>query len=176
VAETLGTDTETIAKAMQQPPSKMAPPRAELPPHLKKAEQVTVLTHPRWGQQALTSYAQFKTLLQAGDTGDLATRLTRQYLESAEVTAFVWQRLASEYPAPLEELLRLVLSRPDFEITTDLEATLQAHRKPLQPDLPEIASVPLHLNDLFQVALQEVEKSKPKAKGKPKTGFGTQKS
>ncbi|NJN88244.1 MAG: hypothetical protein HC881_20575 [Leptolyngbyaceae cyanobacterium SL_7_1] len=174
VAETLGTSQETIAKAMQHP-AKMAPPRAELPPHLKKAEQVTVLTHPRWGQQSLTTYRQFKTQLEAGDTGEVATRLTRQYLESAEVSTFVWQRLAAQYPTQLEVLVRLVLNRPDFDIAADLEATLQTYNKPLQPDLPEIASVPLHLNALFQDALQEVEKSRPKAKGKQKTGFGVQK-
>jgi hypothetical protein len=54
-----------------------------------------------------------------------------------------------------------------------LDGLLQESQKPLKPELPEIASVPIHLHELFQEALAEVQKSKPKDKGKkkPKKGF-----
>jgi hypothetical protein len=60
------------------------------------------------------------------------------------------------------------LERPDFKIEHDLEALLQEHNKPLEPELPEIASVPIHLHELFQEAMAEVNKSKSKGKGKTK--------
>jgi hypothetical protein len=75
----------------------------------------------------------------------------------------------------MEKLLKTVLQRPEFTIDRDLDALLQEYNKPIEPDLPEIASVPVHLHNLFQEALAEVNKSKSKGKGKKKIGAGFQK-
>jgi hypothetical protein len=66
----------------------------------------------------------------------------------------------------LERVLQTFLERPEFKLERDLDALLQEHNKPLEPELPEIASVPLHLHNLFQEAMAEVNKSKSKGKGK----------
>jgi hypothetical protein len=55
-----------------------------------------------------------------------------------------------------------------------LEPLLQDFGKSLEPELPESASVPLHLHTLFQEALQEVQKSQSKRKPKAKTAKGFQ--
>lgn len=50
---------------------------------------------------------------------------------------------------------------------------LQDYGKVLEPDLLETASVPVHLHQLFQEAVQEVRKNQ-KPKAKPKRGKGFQ--
>ncbi len=155
---------------------KMVMPKVQLPAALKQAEQVTVLAHPHWGQVFLPTYTRFQALLTAAAEQDLtvAEPLVWRYLEDPDINTFVWQRLAQKYPAALESLLQKVLQRPSFQLDRDLDALLQEYHKPLEPDLPEIASVPLHLDQLFQEAIAEVSKSRPKGKGKKKTstGFG----
>ncbi len=173
-AEALGTDAKLLNQVIdtKQAP-KMMMPAIELPPHLKKAEQVTILTHPRWGQAFLPHYMQFTTLLTSAATepDPAAASLVKKYLEDPEIPAFVWHRLAQQYPSQLEALLQTVLEKPEFQLTTDLDPLLQASGKNLQTELPEIASVPLHLHNLFQEAVLEVSKDKSKKK-KPKPGHG----
>ncbi|WP_421654669.1 hypothetical protein [Leptothermofonsia sp. ETS-13] len=177
VAETMGVDAKTLSTALKskEAVTKMVTPKVELPPEIKKAESVTVLAHPRWGQMILPTYTQFKTLLETEDWQSVkgAENLVRKYLEDPTINAYVWQKLVAEYPEPLENILQTVLDRPDFGLQKDLGALLREYNKPLEPELPEIASVPLHLHELFQEALAEVNKSKSKAKGnpKPKKGF-----
>ncbi len=175
-AKTMGVDAKTLNTALKSKESvtKMVSPKVELPPELKKAESVTVLAHPRWGQMILPTYTQFKTLLETDDRSSIkgADTLVRKHLEDANANAFVWHRLAAAYPVQLETELRTVLERPTFNLKTDLNLLLQEFNKPLEPDLPEIASVPLHLHNLFQEALAEVNKSKPKDKVKPKSQKG----
>jgi hypothetical protein len=124
----------------------------------------------------LPTYNQFKILLTAKDWQSVegAEKLVRHYLEDSNINAFIWQRLAQNYPAPLESVLQTVLERSDFQLEQDLNGLMQEFNKPLEPELPEIASVPLHLHNLFQEALAEVSKSKSKNKSKKKTvgGFG----
>jgi hypothetical protein len=167
-----GADSDEISQLFErsQGVTKMVMPKAELPPELKRAEQVTVLTHPRWGQMFLPDYSQFQTILASEDwqINNTAEKLVRKYLQEPRINAFIWQRLAEGHPTQLEKLLQTVLTRPDFKLKRDLESLLQEHNKPLEPDLPEIASVPLHLHNLFQEALVEVNKSKSKNKGKKK--------
>jgi hypothetical protein len=175
-AEAMGADAKAVSTMLKskEAVARMVMPKIELPPELKKAESITILAHPRWGQMFLPTYTQFETLLQADDWQSVpgAAKLVRKYLDDLAINTFVWQRLAAAYPASLEAVLRSVLERPDFSLQKDFEALLQEHKKPLQPDLPEIASVPLHLHDLFQEALKEVSKSKPKDGGqKSKKGF-----
>ncbi|HEY9619267.1 MAG TPA: hypothetical protein V6C78_02815 [Crinalium sp.] len=190
-AEEMGLDAKEVAQAFDSKGSqdgsqngsqngrknspKMALPQVQLPDVFKKAEQVTAMTHPRWGQIFLPTYSKFKTLLEAEDwqTVSGAEALVRHFLDNPEINWFVWHRLAEQYPESLETVLRGVLNRPDFQLATDLDPLLQESGKPLQPELPEIASVPIHLHNLFEEAVQEVHKSsKPKGKEKKKTGFG----
>lgn len=154
--------------------SKMVMPKVDLPAELKKAEQVTAISHPRWGQMFLPTYSKVKSILSTGDWQNIegAQKLIRFYLEDKSINAFIWYRLAQEYPNTLENLLQTVLQRGDFKLSTDLDALLQEFNKPLEPDLPEIASVPVHLHNLFQAALTEVQKSKPQGKGQKKVAKG----
>lgn len=154
--------------------SKMVMPKVELPASLKKAEQVTALADPRWGQVFLPTYSRFKTLLEAED-GQKPERqkLVRSYLEDREINPFIWHRIAQQYPTQLEKVLREVLGRPDFSLERDLHDLLKEFNKPDEPELPEIASVPVHLHELFLEAFAEVNKSQSKPKGnkKPVKGF-----
>lgn len=175
VAESMGLDAQTAAKLLNNKNAvKMAAPQVDIPADLKKAEQVTVLAHPRWGQMFLTTHTQFINLLKSDDWQSVkgADKLIRSYLEQSTINAFVWHRLAETYPAQLQKVLREFLQRPDFDVKADLDSLLQSNQKPLEPELPEIASVPIHLHDLFQEALAEVTKSqKPKSDKKGTKGF-----
>ncbi len=174
-----GADSKVISQLLDsKSTSKMVMPKVELPAQLRKAEQVTAISHPRWGQMFLPTYSQFKALLEAEDwqSTEGAEKLIRYYLENSTINAFVWQRLGQQYPTQLEKVLQTVLNRPNFKLDRDLNLLLQEFNKPTQPDLPEIASVPIHLHNLFQEAVAEVNKSSSKSKSKKKTGFGFQKS
>jgi hypothetical protein len=154
--------------------SKMVMPKVELPDRFKKAEQVTALSHPRWGQTFLSTYAQFTEMLAAEDFSTVPgyEKLVRNYLEDPAINAGIWQRLAKVNPAKLEQILQTVLQRTNFQLDRDLDALLQEFKKPLEPELPEIASVPVHLHNLFQEALGEVNKSKSKPQEKKKSSKG----
>lgn len=173
-AEAMGVDAKTATQLLEKKGAiKMAATQVELPPHLKNAEQVTALSHPRWGQVFLTHYTRFKALLeQEGVIAPEAAKLVNHGLDNTDMNYFVWQRLANQYPTQLETVLRTVLNRPTFHLATDLDALLKQHGKPTHPELPEIASVPLHLHTLFQEALLEIKKEKPKGKKPQKAGFG----
>lgn len=175
IADTMGVDSKAVSTMLKskEAATKMVSPKIELPAELKKAENVTVLADPRWGQMFLPTYTQFKKMLEAEDWQNTpnAESLVRKYLEDPSINAFIWHRLAAEHSVQLEAVLRSVLARPDFKLQQDLDALLQENHKPLEPDLPEIASVPLHLHNLFQEALAEVSKTKPKDKKKAKKGF-----
>lgn len=168
-----GADAKTVEKLFDSN-SKMVAPKVELPDRLKKAEQVTAISHPRWGQMFLTNYTQFKGMLEAEDWQTIPNwdKLVTQYLEDPTINPFIWQRLASAYPSQLEKVLQTFLKRPNFKIERDLEALLQEYKKVLEPELPEIASVPLHLHNLFQEAITEVNKSKSKSPDKKKASKG----
>jgi hypothetical protein len=171
-AEEAGADSDSVSQLFDssQGKTKMVMPKVDLPAELKKAEQVTVFTHPRWGQMFLPTYTQFKTILESEDwqSNKDTNKLVRKYLEDPTINVFVWRKLSQLYPEQLEKVLQAFLERPDFKLERDLDALLQEHKKPLEPELPEIASVPIHLHNLFQEALAEVNKSKSKGKGKNK--------
>ncbi len=171
-AEEAGADSDSVSQLFDssQGKTKMVMPKVDLPAELKKAEQVTVFTHPRWGQMFLPTYTQFKTILESEDwqSNKDTNKLVRKYLEDPTINVFVWRKLSQLYPEQLEKVLQAFLERSDFKLERDLDALLQEHKKPLEPELPEIASVPVHLHNLFQEALAEVNKSKSKGKGKNK--------
>lgn len=174
-AAEMGVNSETVTQMIEgNKNTKMVMPEIELPNHLKKAEQVTVISHPQWGQMFLTNYHIFKKMLEAPDwrTVENGEKLLRQYLYEPEINISIWRRLANEYPIELEKVLKDYLNREDISLQ-NLESTLQEFNKSLNPELPEIASVPIHLHNLFQEALIEVNsKTKSKGKNKAKVGFG----
>ncbi|MCL1471025.1 hypothetical protein [Argonema antarcticum] len=176
-AEEAGADSKTVSQLFgKKGNTKMMMPKVELPDNLKKAEEVTVLAHPRWGQMFLPTYTKFKGILEAEDWQSIpnAEKLIRHYLEEPTINVFIWHRLAEQYPVQLAKVLEGVLGRPNFSLESNLDSLLQEFNKPLEPELPEIASVPEHLHNLFQEAVAEVNKSKskPKAPKKEATGFG----
>ncbi|MEH2140735.1 hypothetical protein [Nostoc sp.] len=175
-AQEFGADSNAVSQMFNSKSgnSKMVMPKVDLPAELKKAEQVTALSDPRWGQIFLPTYSKIQAILSAEDWESIegAEKLIRYYLEDKSINAFIWHRLAQQYPIQLERVLQKYLQRP-FSLESDLDALLQEFNKPIEPELPEIASVPIHLHNLFQEALGEVNKSKPKGKGqkKPAKGF-----
>ncbi len=176
-AAELGADSKVVAQMFDNKngTSKMVMPKIDLPADLKKAEQVTTFSHPRWGQMFLPTYTKAKAILEAEDWQSIegSEKLIRHYLEDKNINAFIWHRLAQQYPTQLEKVLQNVLQRPDFRGDRDLDALLLEFNKGTEPELPEIASVPIHLHNLFQEAVVEVSKSKPKGKGQknPAKGF-----
>ncbi|OKH34438.1 hypothetical protein NIES2101_38915 [Calothrix sp. HK-06] len=178
-ATELGADSSVVSQLFdaKNTTGKMVAPKVELPPDLKKAEQLTAISHPRWGQMLLPTYAKMKSILITADDWQSiegAEKLVRFYLEDKTINAFIWRRLAKEYPTQLEKILQTILGRPDFNLQSDLDTLLESNHKLLKPELPEIASVPLHLHNLFTEAVTEVSKSKSKTK-KPaaKKGFSS---
>jgi hypothetical protein len=178
VAEEFGTDAQAVSQMFdkKKSSSKMVTPKVDLPAELRKAEQVTAISHPRWGQMFLPTYFKMKALLEAEDwqTVEGAEKLMRFYLEDKSINAFIWHRLAQQYPIQLEKALQTFLQRPEFQLQNNLDTLLQEQNKPIEPELPEIASVPIHLHNLFQEAVVEVHKSKPKGKGQKQSAKGFQ--
>lgn len=176
-AQEFGADSNVVSQMLNSKGgnSKMVMPKVDLPAELKKAEQVTALSHPRWGQMFLPTYSKVQAILSAEDWQSFqgAEKLVRYYLEDKSINAFIWHRLAQQYPTQLQNILQIILQRPEFHLESDLDVLLQEFHKPIEPELPDIASVPIHLHNLFQEALGEVNKSKPKGKGqaKPAKGF-----
>jgi len=176
-AKEVGVDSNAVTQMLngKNGKQKMVAPKVDLPAELRKAEQVTAISHPRWGLIFLPTYTKFTTILLADDWHSIegAEKLTRYYLEDKSINAYIWHRLAQQYPTQLEKLLQDVLQRPEFNLSQDLDKLLQEFGKSIEPELPEIASVPLHLHNLFQEAIAEVNKSKPKGKAQkqPAKGF-----
>jgi hypothetical protein len=173
LSEEAGLSPEEVT-GTEQAPVKMVNPTVELPTSLNKAEYVTALTHPRWGQTFLSTYSGLKAILEASHLEPSAETLILQCLRDPQVNAYIWHRLAQQYPVALERVLQSVLERSTFNLKVDLDWLLQEFNKPLEPLLPEIASVPLHLHELFQEALLEVSKDKSKSKSKRKSAMGFQ--
>ncbi len=178
-AEELGADSQVVSQVFNNKSAnnKMVMPKVDLPAELRKAEQVTALSHPRWGQMFLPTYGKLKAILEAEVQNiEGSEKVIRYFLEDKSINAFVWYRLAEQYPTQLEKVLQTYLQRPDFRLESDLKPLLQEFNKLTEPELPEIASVPIHLHNLFQEALTDVNKSKSKDKGKKPTTKGFQRS
>ncbi|MGH2413492.1 MAG: hypothetical protein ACRDEA_07340, partial [Microcystaceae cyanobacterium] len=157
-----GGDSESVTKAFEnQEKSSMLLPKMDLPDEIKKAEQVTTFSHPRWGQMFVPTYSKFKAMLEAEEPQNQPNfeSLVRKYLEDPRINFFIWQQLQKQYSTQLEKCLKIVLERPDFSLNNDLEKTLLQYYKPSEPELPEIASVPIHLHNLFEEAVAQVHKS-----------------
>ena len=172
-AEDLGMDAEGIAKVMQNKGKAMVTPKVELPPAIKQAESVTVYSEPKWGQMFLPNHERLIALLTADNPGTVenADLLVKKYLEAPEANYYVWQQLKQSHAPALEQLLQNYLAQPEFNLAADLDSLLLKYDKPSTPELPAIASVPIHLNNLFESALAQVQKTKSKTKKKKKKGF-----
>lgn len=168
-----GADEKSVETALENNSSPMFSPKVELPDELKRAEEVMAFSHPRWGQMFVPTYSKLVKILKAEDpvAEPNADKLVLKYLEDQEINAFIWQQLKAEYPNSLEKLLKAVLDRPDFNLEKDLDPTLKQYHKSLEPKLPEIASVPQHLHQLFEEAVAQVQ-SKAKSSKKKKKGKG----
>ncbi|AFY42815.1 hypothetical protein [Nostoc sp. PCC 7107] len=177
-AKEVGVDSNAVSQMLngKNGKQKMVAPKVDLPAELRKAEQATAISHPRWGLMFLPTYTKFTTILLADDWQSIAgaEKLIRHYLENKSINAYVWHQLAKKYPNQLEKVLQDFLQSHEFSLSNDLDKLLQEFGKPTEPELPEIASVPLHLHNLFQEALAEVNKSKPKAKAQKQAAKGFQ--
>jgi hypothetical protein len=174
------TDTLGLTSAHTSPqpltkPGQMVSPKVDIPPQLKAAAAVTALSHHYWGQMFLVDYPRLKALLAPRDPQYLPADLNffRKCLADPVLNAAVWRRLAAQFPQQLQIAIGQALELPDFNLATDLDSILIKFNKYLEPDLPDLASVPIHLHELFQAAVREVSKDKAKPKSQPKKGgFG----
>ena len=182
--EAVGAESAAAKKLLESPKAmKMVMPKASLPDEFRSAKAVTVFVHPRWGQTLRKDYADLEAAIadsnhpasQAQDVQTKIDRIVQKYLDDEQVNAHVWHVIASEHPAALEASLQRVLNEPEFKIDRDLDDAIARYGKPLTPELPESASVPVHLHNLFQEAIAAVgkaEKPKKAKKAKKKSGFG----
>ncbi len=179
----VGEESKVAKNLLQSSQSlKMVVPKVKLPDELRQAEAVTVLIHPRWGETFLTDYSRLEALLEKASATDeettLIDRLVLKYLQDDKVILPVWQRLAKTYPAKLEMALQRVLGQPEFDIDRDLLSAIARYGKSLTPQMPESASVPEHLDQLFKSVLKSLGKdadgkrSGKKKAQKKKSGFG----
>jgi hypothetical protein len=182
---TLGLTESTAQPEQTTAIGKMVAPKVELPPQLKSATAVTALSDPHWGQMFLVDYPRLKILLATEDAQYLPADLKfiHKCLVDPLMNAFVWRRLATEFPQQLETAIHQALDAVGSNQKSNLSAPLRSplflnsiltkFNKYLEPDLPDLASVPIHLHELFQSAVLAVSKEKAKPKSQPKkTGFG----
>lgn len=170
-ATDLGADSKAVESIIKnQNKLSMVTPKVDLPPEIKQAEAVTVFSHPRWGQMFLPTYEKFTTLLASEnpENQENSNLLIRKYLEQPEANYYVWQQLKKQYSPALEKLLQNYCQQDNFNLETDLDGLLLKYNKPSTPQLPSIASVPIHLNNLFEAAVAQVQKTKSKTKKKQK--------
>lgn len=173
-ATELGADADAVAQVIKNKDKlSMVTPKVDLPPEIKQAEAVTVFSHPRWGQMFLPTYEKFTNLLEKDEVETQETSLlfVRKYLEQPETNYYIWQQIKQQYPQELEKLLQNYCNNPNFNLETDLDKLLLKYDKRSIPQLPSIASVPIHLNNLFEAAVAQVQKTKSKTKKKKKKGF-----
>lgn len=169
-ATDLGVDAKALNKMIANKEKlSMVTPKIDLPPEIKQADSVTVFSHPRWGQMFLPNFDKFTNLL-SNSVEDIREQLllVRKYLKQPEANYYVWQQLRQEYPSKIEKILQEYLERDNFDLDRDLDSLLLEYNKSSTPKLPAIASVPIHLNNLFEEAVSQVQKTKSKTKKKKK--------
>jgi hypothetical protein len=176
-ASEFGTDSDALLKTIKSS-EKLSTviPKINLPEEIKKADKVTVFSDPRWGQMFVPSYSKFQEIVESNNPQSFPNceKIVRKYLEDPQINFFIWQQLQQQYPTKLEILLQDVLQSPTFNLDRNLTEIFAEFNKPIEPDLPEIASIPKHLNDLFEEAVAQVHKSKSKDKKKTQKTKGFQ--
>ena len=147
----------------------MVTPKVDLPPEIKQAEAVTVFSHPKWGQMFLPNFNKLTDLL-AAENIEIENNqlLLEKYLQKPEANYYVWQQLKQNYPNSLKQVLQNYTQQNDFKLDSNLDELLLKYDKTATPELPAIASVPIHLNNLFEAAVVQVQKTKSKSKKKQK--------
>ena len=177
VAEDLGVDAQAVGKVLSNPDKlSMVTPKVDLPPEIKQAEAVTVFSHPRWGQIFLPNFNRFTDLLDNENAieteRDILIKYTQKYLQQPEANYYIWQQLKQKYSQNINKILQIYTECDDFNLEEDLDNLLLKYNKSSTPELPAIASVPIHLNNLFEAAVAQVQKTKSKTKKKKsKKGF-----
>ena len=177
VAEDLGVDAQAVGKVLSNPDKlSMVTPKVDLPPEIKQAEAVTVFSHPRWGQIFLPNFNRFTDLLDNENAieteRDILIKYTQKYLQQPEANYYIWQQLKQKYSQNINKILQIYTECDDFNLEEDLDNLLLKYNKSSTPELPAIASVPIHLNNLFEAAVAQVQKTKSKTKKKrSKKGF-----
>ncbi len=174
-ASNSGGDTKAAKFLKSKQSLAMVIPRLEVPAVLKHSPRITVLSDERWGQVFLDNYEALISCLESYQ-GDLAAEDRKNlqiFLEKPECSAFVWARLLDQYPLQLQALLKNYLQDESFNIERDLSSLLESYGKPIEPKLPETASIPLHLHTLLQEAVKKVSVSMSKGRSKSlkKRGF-----
>ena len=174
-AKEIGVDAKTVEQIISNKNKlSMVTPKVDLPPEIKEAQSVTVFSHPKWGQIFLPNFEKFTHLL-ADNSVELEREtyspLVRKYLEQPEANYYIWQQLKQDYPQSLQTMLQNYVEDDNFALDRDLDNLLLEYGKSSVPELPAIASVPTHLNDLFEAAVAQVQKTRSKAKKKKKKGF-----
>jgi hypothetical protein len=175
LTQTLGMTETDSSQGQKTAADKMVSPKVELPKQLQQAVAVTALSHEYWGQMFLADYPRLQTMLAPVNPQYLPAELNfiHKCLTDPQNNTFVWRRLAARFPQQLQTALGQIVQQPDFNLATDLDSLMTKFNKYLEPDLPDLASVPIHLHELFQAAVLEVSKDKAKTKSQPKkTGFG----
>ena len=171
-AKDLGVDTEAVEGIINNKSKlSMVTPKVDLPPEIKNADNVTVFSHPKWGQMFLPDLNKFTDFLSSADSAEISAEefpLIRKYLTKPEANYYVWQQLKQQYQSGLKNALQKYTNKKEFDLDADLDNLLLEYDKPSNPELPAIASVPIHLNNLFETAVAQVQKSKSKAKNKKK--------
>ena len=176
-AANLGIETQTIEQIIKNKSKlSMVTPKVDLPPDIKQAESVTVYSHPQWGQMFLPNFNKFMAILKASELTEsdraIGLKLIEKYIQQPEANYYVWQQLKQTYPSNLKILLQAYTNNPNFNLDDDLANLIGQNHKHIAPKLPAIASVPLHLNNLFESAVAQVQKHKSKHKTKKrKKGF-----
>ena len=173
-ASDLGVDTKVVDKIIQNKNKlSMIAPKVDLPPDVKQAESVTVFSHPKWGQMFLPKFTNFMDFLASGNLEDneVSNSYVRKYLELPAANYYIWQKLIEKYPQAIKKILQNYTNKNNFNLERNLDDLLLEYNKPSNPELPAIASVPIHLNNLFEEAVAQVQKTKSKSKKKKKKGF-----
>lgn len=175
-ATDLGVDAEAVDKIIKNKNKlSMVTPKVDLPPEIKQAEMVTVFSHPQWGQIFLPNFSKFTDKLANDDQLEINQELlllVRKYLEQPEANYYVWQQLKQKYPHNIAQLLQVYTNQDNFNLDSDLDNLLSKYNKSSTPELPAIASVPIHLNNLFEAAVAQVQKTKSKSPKKKKKNKG----
>ena len=175
-ASDLGVDSAAVEKIIKNKDKlSMVTPKVDLPPDIRQAESVTVFSHPKWGQMFLPNLDRFTDILAIEaptEEPEVALKLIEKYLQQPEANYYIWQQLVREYPQTIGQLLQFYTKNAEFSLDRDLDKLLLEYNKSATPELPAIASVPIHLNNLFEAAIAQVQKNKSKAKKKKsKKGF-----
>ena len=170
-AADLGVDLTAVDRVLENKGKmSMATPKVDLPPEIKQAETVTVFSEPRWGQMFLPNFQKFTDLLAGENITNQANSnlLLEKYLRKPEANYYIWQQLKQKYPNNLRKLLQNYTNQSDFNLDSGLDKLLLEYDKTSTPELPAVASVPIHLNSLFEAAVAQVQKTKSKSKKKQK--------